>query len=303
MGFLNSVSLAQHVRRNLALWSDGTSGVSEAVNLPESEIRKDQPATVGNPSCRIYLDNYDLLEKVKSIDGSSLQGSTAPAVLALRQQYELWQVPRNLKKSVSRSLSAEVQGAQVDGQLGVAYPREAKLLKYVAASLLLTQQPSCTQRQAQVVAGGLVYISMFKRPLLGSLNAIWGFIQSFDHPHQHRQLPQLCRMEILRFVSLIPLAKLDFRLTYNQQVTCSDASTSGGGICCSKGLTKYGVLVEQGSLRGEMPELRTDHRILSIGLFDGIGARGTGLNRSFCAGAHQRGEGPSGSARGRVSLP
>ena len=71
---------------------------------------------------------------------------------------------------------------------------------------------------------------------------------------------------------MIPLAKLDFRLEYHEQVTCSDASTSGGGVCASTGVSKLGALVSQGSLRGELPELRTEHRILSVGLFDGIGA-------------------------------
>lgn len=66
MGFVNSVGLAQHVHRNLALWSgvrdDPATG--EVLNTPELEIRKDKPPPVGNPQWRIYLDNYDLLERV-----------------------------------------------------------------------------------------------------------------------------------------------------------------------------------------------------------------------------------------------
>ena len=90
MGFANSVSLAQHVHRNLALWSGENSDQdADAVMAPEAEIRKDRPVTVGNPSWRIYLDNYDLLDKVKSVDACALEGSLAPAVLALRQQYEV----------------------------------------------------------------------------------------------------------------------------------------------------------------------------------------------------------------------
>ena len=33
-----------------------------------------------------------------------------------------------------------------------------------------------------------------------------------------------------------------------------------------------GHVVAAGKLRGELPELRSEHRVLSIGLFDGIGA-------------------------------
>ena len=275
MGFLNSVSLAQHVHRNLSLWSGRDL---DDVNLPECEIRKDRAITVGNPSWRIYLDNYDLLEKIESVGAGSMVGSLSPAVLALRQEYEHWEVPRNLKKSVSRKLQAEVQGAQVDGVRGIAFPRESKLLKYVVATLRLVEEGHATLKQLQVVCGGLVYVSMFRRPLLGTLNQVWMFMQSFQHDHQRLQLPPLCCLELVRFLGLVPLARLDFRLPYHEQVTCSDASSSGGGICASRGLTRLGQVVSQGSLRGELPELRAEHRVLSIGLFDGIGALRVGLD-------------------------
>eukprot|EP00435_Cladocopium_sp_Y103_P057709 s1098_g20.t1 len=274
MGFANSVSLAQHVHRNLALWSGAAQdGEDETVNLPQAEIRKDRAATVATPAWRIYLDNYDLLERVKSVDLSCLEGQHAPAALALRQQYEYWEVPRNLKKSVSRSPLAEVQGAQVDGRLGVAYPREAKLLKYMAATMSLLALPKVTQRQVQVVCGGLVYVSMFRRQLLGSLNAVWGFITSFDERRAHTLvMPPNCKLELVRFLSLLPLARLDFRMPYVEQVTCSDASTQGGGVCASVSLSRAGVQAAYGKLRGELPELRQEHQVLTVGLFDGIGA-------------------------------
>ena len=274
MGFANSVSLAQHVHRNLAIWSGSQGDEDECrIAAPEAEIRKDRPVTVANPAWRIYLDNYDLLEKVKSVDVSTLVGSRAPAVLALRHEYETWEVPRNLKKAVERNEMAEVQGAQVDGRLGVACPRETKLLKYLAAALSLMESEKVTQRQVQVVCGGLVYVSMFRRQLLGCLNAVWRFIELFEQRRVYRMaLPDSCRVEILRFIALVPLARLDFRLQYTRQVTCSDASTTGGGVCASTALSRAGSLAAQGCPRGQLPELRQEHRVVTIGLFDGIGA-------------------------------
>jgi len=272
MGFLNSVSLAQHVHRNLALWSGEQDSESQGHNPPENEVRKDRSLTTGNPSWRIYLDNYDLLEKVQAL-GINQEGTLSPSVLALRNEYERWEVPRNIKKSVSRGLKAEVQGAQVDGEEGVAYPRESKMLKYLGAALALVQQSCVSQKQLQVVCGGLVYFSMFRRPLLGCLNSIWGFIESFNQgPAGKRPFPNQCKLELLRLLALIPLARLDFRTPFHDQVTCSDASSSGGGICASQALTQWGNTVLQGKLRGELPELRQEHRVLTVGLFDGIGA-------------------------------
>ena len=76
MGFLNSVSLAQHVHRNLVKWSalEGAPD-SEGTNNPESELRKDQGFTCHNPSWRVYLDNYDLLEKVSRCEVNDLEGT------------------------------------------------------------------------------------------------------------------------------------------------------------------------------------------------------------------------------------
>ncbi len=268
MGFLNSVSLAQHVHRNLVLQSPDEDAIR-----PEEELRKDRPFSKSQRNWRVYLDNFDLLEKVEATKVVDLQGTTPPALLALREQYTAWDVPRNMKKTVSRETRAEVQGAQIDGRAGVAYPREQKLLKYISAGMAICSAEFVTQRQLQVVCGGLVYLSMFRRPLLGCLNQVWRFIESFNGSLSHRlPLPQVCRLEILRFLSLVPLARLDFRLRVDSQVTCSDASTSGGGVCASAGLTPMGVLASQGYLRGEKPESRSGIKVLSVGLFDGIGA-------------------------------
>ena len=268
MGFLNSVSLAQHVHRNLVLQSPDVDSIR-----PEEELRKDRCFSLSQRNWRVYLDNFDLLEKVEATQVVDLKGTTPPALLALREQYASWEVPRNLKKSVCRDVRAEVQGAQVDGTLGVAYPREQKLLKYFSAGLGICKLELVSQRQMQVVCGGLVYVTMFRRPLLGCLNQVWKFIESFNSSTRHRlPLPHGCKLEILRFLALIPLARLDFRLDVDSQVTCSDASSSGGGICASSGLTPMGVLASQGYLHGERPESRSGIKVLSVGLFDGIGA-------------------------------
>ena len=270
MGFLNSVSLAQHVHRNLVLSSgDGSS----PVNRPEEELRKDKQFSDGCKNWRVYLDNYDLLEKVQSTAVSGLEGTAAPPVLALREQYEIWEVPRNLKKAVSRSTRAEVQGAIMDGDAGLAFPREVKLLKYLSAGIKVCGQSHVTQRQLQVVCGGLVYLCMFRRPLLGSLNAVCRQIESFNVAKvTYLPLWPECRFEIIRILGLTALVRMNFRAELHPQVTCSDASTTGGGICASSGLTVFGDLASMGFLRGHNPEDRKEHRVLVVSLFDGIGA-------------------------------
>ena len=72
----------------------------------------------------------------------------------------LWPIPRHPKKAVELQPQAEVQGALVDGQEGSSRPRAEKIVKYVQLSLLLLAGERCTQKQIQIVAGGLVYMAM-----------------------------------------------------------------------------------------------------------------------------------------------
>eukprot|EP00438_Fugacium_kawagutii_P032712 Skav229132 [mRNA] locus=scaffold1875:29835:33416:+ [translate_table: standard] len=271
MGFLNSVSLAQHVHRNLVQWGfqrDPSSG-----NCPQNELRKDKPFTSGDPAWRVYLDNFDLLERVEASKVVPTQQDIPAGVLSLRQEYELWGIPRNVKKSVVRSTKCEMQGATVDGVAGLAYPRESKLVRYVGLAMLLCEASSGTQRQWQVTCGGLVYFCMFRRPLLGSLNRVWTHIESFNTAARVKQVtPDDCKVEVYRLLGLLVLARLDFRLDMHPTVTCSDASTQGGGACVSAGLTALGGMVSAGKIRGQVPECCPEMSVLSIGLFDGVAA-------------------------------
>ena len=85
-------------------------------------------------------------------------------------------------------------------------------------------------------------------------------------------LPYQVKVEIARFILLTPLAQMEFRSPVDGEVTCSDASTLGGGLCASKGLTSYGMSAVSCPARGDLPEEHDLVQVLSLGLFDGIAA-------------------------------
>ena len=271
MGFKNSVSLAQHVHRNIVRMA--STRTDEGLR-PEQEVRKDRPFSASSVLHRIYLDNFDQLEKVPKNSHELLVGECSPGIMALRAEYESWGVPRRPKKAVSRSLVAEVQGAIIDGNLGIAYAKPSKVYKYTGLSILFLKETMSSQKQVQVIAGGLVYLSMFRRPLLGSLNNIWRFVEAFRGypPVVKLPIPDGVKLEVARFLCLIPLARLDFRLSVSSEVTASDASTSGGGLTVSTGLTGFGIAASQTVTRGDVAEPGDLHGVLTVGLFDGIGA-------------------------------
>ena len=271
MGFKNSVSIAQNIHRNIASWAGVRGGV---LDDPPVELRKDRAFPQGSTLYRLYLDNFDLLEKVDTRTANLVSGKPSVETLSMRAEYEEWGIPRHPKKSVVRKSVAEVQGAIVDGTKGVAFPKTEKLLRYMMLGLRFFYSASSTQKEAQVVGGGLVYVAMFRRPLLGGLNAIWEFISSFEGypPVCRLPIPFVVKLEVVRFLSLFPLAMMNFRPNFDGNVTASDASSSGGGITVSRSLTAFGEEASQGLLRGDVPGTECASQILTIGLFDGIAA-------------------------------
>ena len=89
-----------------------------------------------------------------------------------------------------------------------------------------------------------MYVATFRRALMGSLNSIWEFIEEFNkYPAVIRlEIPRLVKLEISRFLALVPLARMDFRLQPSALVTASDASTTGGGVTVSRGLSNLGQM-------------------------------------------------------------
>ena len=270
MGFKNSVSLAQHVHRFIV-----QKALRKVPDLGgEAELRKDRPFPSSRSLYRIYLDNFDQLERVAKGSADVLKGQVSPLVEALRQEYSQLGVPRHPKKAVAREVLAEVQGAVVDGKFGLAYPKIEKIARYAHLARLLLLEGASTQKQMQVIGGGFVYLAMFRRPLLGSLNHIWKFIVKCDNepPFIKHPLPKEVQKEIARFLGLIPLAYMDFRCQLAKGLTASDASETGGGVTFSTGVTPAGAMAAGCSVRGDIVEPDDVTAVLTVGLFDGIGA-------------------------------
>ena len=270
MGFKNSVSLAQHVHRVIVKRSLQRSGAQGG----EAELRKDRSFPTSNPMYRIYLDNFDQLEKLASEAASALKGQVSPMINGLKEEYAEWGIPNHPKKEVLRQTTAEVQGALVDGQLGIACPKVDKIARYAHLGRLLLEAGEATQKQMQIVGGGFVYMAMFRRPLLGALNHIWEFILACEGSPPFIRFPfsEELKHELTRFLGLIPLAFMDFRCSISPQVTASDASETGGGITVTTHLSPAGVVACNCPLRGDIVEPTEVPMVLTIGLFDGIGA-------------------------------
>ena len=274
MGYVHSVAIAQHIHRNLVLQAQ-----SESRLLSSREVRKDRPWPRGSPLWRIYLDNFDELRAVDRRAAALLQGELSPDVRALRREYQQLQIPLHPKKCVQQQPVAEVQGSVVDGVRGVVYPKPDKLLKFVCMAFVLSQQQTCSLKELQAVCGGLVFLATFRRPLLGGLQQVWSLQQHLKRCKSGRlPIPTAVRREILTFLALVPLAFINLRAAVSPWVVCSDASSSGGGVCCSTGVTGYGLAASRALLRGEALEVPDFQQVLAISLHDGISSFRTALD-------------------------
>ena len=157
------------------------------------------------------------------------------------------------------------------GDLGVAIPKLEKILQ---ALLGACGEGECKLKELQVVVGGFVYFCLFRRPLLSALNQVWLHMEELKRypPVVSLALPERVVEELVRFLGLVPLAQLNFRAQVQSVVSCSDASLEGGGICCSTGLTDFGLRASQSPVRGHLPETHDFEQVLTVGMFDGIGA-------------------------------
>ena len=267
MGFLNSVGIAQHLHRNFLSRVQG----SPSRVLGYSEIRKDRSFTLSNPAWRVYLDNLDVLEKVSPSLVPLLEGRVSDDVSPLIAAYQQTGIPLNPKKSVNQQSRAEMQGADIDGVEGTGRPKAEKLGKYVSAALSLLRKGSCSQKEIRIVAGGLVYFSMFRRPLMSCLNYVWQFIQSFEEQRVGRlAMPRAVKSELFMFLCLLPLGHFDFRAPCSDIATASDASMLGGGVCASDGVTQFGASVAALPFRGETFHEVPEGGVVCVGLFDGV---------------------------------
>lgn len=137
-----------------------------------------------------------------------IEGTPSEMVQYLREQYAKCMLPRHPKKSVEQAFSAEVQGAWVDGVRGTLCAKPSKVAKY-----------------SWWRAGVHCHVQ------LASLNQIWQMIvdAEADSPWKRRWLRREMMVELVRCIGLCPLAFMDLRYPFDEMVTASDASNSGGG--------------------------------------------------------------------------
>ena len=295
MGWVNSVSLFQHLRRRIGLEKPPLgAGLGKA-----TEMRRDRPIPLSATQetggwVSYYLDDFDVPEIVPRGMWKSMQGTYSPDHLAQRAAYERSGVRISLDKSHVREPTVERMGAQIDGWLGLLGTPLQKKLECAYFFLWSLRDDVVHHKVILMILGRLVRCFEFRRPLMSVLNKVW----PKDRKRVARPFSEKQLHELVYAMCLLPIAICNLRTPVSGLVSCSDASERGGGLCASAGLTEEGErllknFLDQGEEDREQvrfrpagsvePRRSCGAKILVVSLFDGVAAMLVALARLDCS--------------------
>jgi hypothetical protein len=275
MGWKNSVSIAQHLHRQLPA---RLAKAGRDVLPAWAEVRKDRvgvmhPGGRRSPDYQIYLDNFDHSVTLPSHQAHDFVGRVSRWQQLMREVYAELGLPINDKKSVVGSTSAVMLGGVKDGETGELRPSAEKVGKALRLVLDTLVAGRCSFHQLQATVGRLVYLAQYRRPVMSCFRGVFEYLtpgggrlgwksrdgrfragteeleeygdpaarqDQWGYPRGRYDLPGNVLEELAMGVVLLPLARMDFRLHTLAGVSASDASEQGGGACLSSSLTKEG---------------------------------------------------------------
>ena len=266
MGWSSAVSIMQELAERLTVLG----------KLPQDHrVRRTSPlpswltqaaesaANTGQAWYHVYLDNFCAMSRNPS---KSLQDDGAVFHQQLEQAWENVGVLSSQKKRVSQAPVAQELGAMLSGPAGVIGPSPLRLLKLIQSTLVMLSKPRLRKKWLQVLAGRWVHVMSFRRPCMICLDETWRYISGTG---QGNLVEARVRSELLGCCMGCLLVHTNLRAAISEVTTASDASSTGGAVGQSKGLTSMGCEFAAADLGG-----RSSGKVIPVlvlSLFNGIG--------------------------------
>lgn len=264
MGWSSSVGIMQQVSRQVLLMK----GLSPCMELqkvdgmPRWFTNSVESADNDRAWWQVYLDNFMAGESTTGNRGIVNEILHLDAMTA-------WDEAGILTAKDKQVLSQESVielGVRFEGSLKLLGASPERILKTIWASFHLFWAKRWSRREAQVVLGRWIFILQYRRAAMGCLARAWEATETFQpKPAQ----VEILKKEITMLICLAPLLQTDLTMRYDDVVTCSDASESGGAVARSTGLTWSGRSFVHRGLRQNMEAIPAP--ILVISCFNGVG--------------------------------
>lgn len=264
MGWASSVGLMQAVSREILL----SRGLPPQLELKKTGLIPSWFTKVAEASTpqrmwwQVYLDNFMSGHVGNPGD---LGGDVGLQEKAMHAWESAGVLTAKDKQVVGVHCATEL-GVRIDGVLGLLGGSPERVLKTVYVTLHHLANAWWSKKEAQVVLGRWIFLLQYRRAAMGVLSRSW---QVLEMPWPSVLHIGCVHAELLQLVFMAPLIQTDLRSTFDGEVTCSDASESGGACARSLGLTWSGQ-----SLVGSLSDLRLrglERPILVVSLFNGIG--------------------------------
>ena len=209
----------------------------------------------------VYLDNYASGEKVTR--GTPPRGGSVQ--LEVERLWSEAKILASAGKTVKDAEQAQELGAHIGGTgcwMGASTERLQKLLK---VTLWLLDKPRIPRRRLQMVMGRWVFAMQFRRPYMSNFHRVW---EAVGGKPVSKGVISALRLELLFGCFGMGLLHTSMQAHVSTDITCSDASLSGGAVAISRQLSGEG----KAFLCSQQPEARPRRiPVVLVSLFNGIG--------------------------------
>ena len=122
-----------------------------------------------------------------------------------------------------------ILGGELDGSRGRVGPKREKLWTLRSALKWLGSGVRVSGRQVECLLGHYVFEVLYSRGALSVFRSLYTFVH--DSYMYKQPLWESARREALIAAGLLPLVGADLRRRWHPEITTTDASTTGWGIC------------------------------------------------------------------------
>ena len=221
MGWHSAVGLVQEAVRCL---------VFEKSKVPKTRsIEKGLALPAGKNLAVVYLDNFDEITILKkfSQEMEESKGTMTESHQRFIRVCDKEGLPRNASKQLVGALSGGMQGGEFDGEAGVLKVGSDKLRSFLQITLALLASKKWSEFNLRHWAGKAAFCAAFRRLLFSNMFEIFKLVESSTAG----EVSPTERVvdEILCFSIGAIQAEVALRQPLSNEISCTDASPSGGG--------------------------------------------------------------------------
>eukprot|EP00438_Fugacium_kawagutii_P019189 Skav219378 [mRNA] locus=scaffold76:715800:719114:- [translate_table: standard] len=226
MGWLNAVSVVQAVVRTL---------VFEESEVPEdSEISKLKALPQLDDLSVIYLDSFDELRRLDRQCAEALQGTMSERHKRFLNMCREKGLPLNEGKRLVSAYRGTLQGGELQGDLGWYKLAGDKQVNLVALGSTLLAIDRWKEFDLRHYIGKAVFGMCFRRPLLSIFQDSFSFVTKIATEGRALAPPPPALDEVILVMACTPMMGSSLGAQLCSEMTCSDASPSGGGVAVAE---------------------------------------------------------------------